>query len=114
MEKRGSQDEITIRLLAAASPDDVLVAAAKLGDCPAFTELCERHSQTAFRAAYRITNNTTDAEDSMQAAWMQAYLHLKKLDDVDTFWSWLTRIAINSALMVLRKKHRRLKLLWKP
>lgn len=113
MEKRGAHDEITIRLLAAASPDDVLVAAAKLGDRPAFTELWERHSQTAFRAAYGITNNTTDVGDSMQGAWMRAYLHLKKLDDAATFPSWLTRIAIDSALIVLRIKRRRLKLLSK-
>jgi RNA polymerase sigma-70 factor (ECF subfamily) len=105
MEKCGSQDEITIKLLATAATDDVLVAAAKLGDRPAFTELWERHSQRAFSAAYRITKNRADAEDSVQDAWMRAYLHLETFDGRAAFSTWVTRIAINSALMMLRKKH---------
>ena len=104
MEKCGSQDEITIQLLAAAAPDEVLVAAATLGDGPAFAELWERHSRSAFRAAYRITKNRADAEDSMQDAWMKAYLHLETFDSRAAFSTWVTRIAINSALMMLRKK----------
>jgi RNA polymerase sigma-70 factor (ECF subfamily) len=104
MEKCGSQDEITIKLLAAAAPDDVLVAASKLGDRPAFTELWERHSQYVFSAAYRITKNRADAEDSVQDAWMKAYLHLETFDGRAAFSTWVTRIAINSALMMLRKK----------
>jgi RNA polymerase sigma-70 factor (ECF subfamily) len=104
MEKCGSQDEITIKLLAATVPDDVLVAAAKLGDRPAFTELWERHSHCAFSAAYRVTKNRADAEDSVQDAWMKAYLHLETFDGRAAFSTWVTRIAINSALMMLRKK----------
>ena len=104
MEKCGSQDEITIKLLAATAPDDVLVAAAKLGDRPAFTELWERHSHCAFSAAYRVTKNRADAEDSVQDAWMKAYLHLETFDGRAAFSTWVTRIAINSALMMLRKK----------
>ena len=104
MEKCGSQDEITIKLLAATAPDDVLVAAAKLGDRPAFTELWERHSHCAFSAAYRVTKNRADAEDSVQDAWMKAYLHLETFDGRAAFSTWVTRIAINSALMMLRKR----------
>jgi RNA polymerase sigma-70 factor (ECF subfamily) len=104
MEKCGSQDEITIKLLAATAPDDVLVAAAKLGDRPAFTELWERHSHCAFSAAYRVTKNRADAEDSVQDAWMKAYLHLETFDGRAAFSTWVARIAINSALMMLRKK----------
>jgi len=104
MEKCGSQDEITIKLLAATAPDDVLVAAAKLGDRPAFTELWERHSHCAFSAAYRVTKNRADAEDSVQDAWMKVYLHLETFDGRAAFSTWVTRIAINSALMMLRKK----------
>ena len=104
MEKCGSQDEITIKLLAATAPDDVLVAAAKLGDRPAFTELWERHSHCAFSAAYRVTKNRADAEDSVQDAWMKVYLHLETFDGRAAFSTWVTRIAINSALMMLRKR----------
>jgi hypothetical protein len=66
----GSQDEISAKLLAAAT-DEVLVTAAKLGDRPAFAELWERHSNKAFKIAYRITRNREDAEDVIQDAWTQ-------------------------------------------
>jgi Sigma-70 region 2 len=73
-----SDNEISLKLLAAA-PDEVL-AAAKLGDRAAFGELWQRHSNTAFNIAYRITRNTADAEDVVQEAWMKAYAHLKTFD----------------------------------
>ena len=96
-------DEISTKLLAAAT-DEVLVAAAKLGDCAAFAELWERHSNMAFRMAYRIIGNQDDAEDVVQEAWMKAYVHLKTFDGRAKFSTWLTRIAINSALITLRKR----------
>ena len=104
MEQSELQDAITVKLLAPSAPDDVLVAAAKLGDGPALTELWKRHARSAFRAAYRITKNRADAEDSMQDAWMKAYLHLRRFDGRAKFSTWLIRIVINSALMMLRKK----------
>jgi RNA polymerase sigma-70 factor (ECF subfamily) len=96
-------DKISIELPASAT-DEVLVAAAKLGDCAAFAELWERHSNTAFRMAYRIIGNQDDAEDVVQEAWMKAYVHLKTFDGRAKFSTWLTRIAINSALMTLRRR----------
>jgi RNA polymerase sigma-70 factor (ECF subfamily) len=98
-----SQDEISVSLLAAA-PDEVLVAAAKSGDRPAFAELWQRHSNTAFKQVHRITKNRADAEDVIQDAWMKAYVHLKTFDGRAKFSTWFTRIAINSALMMLRRK----------
>src|SRR5260370_10218192 len=99
-----SQDEIGVKLLAAAATDEVLVGAAKLGDRPAFAELWERHSNTAFNVAYRVTKNRDDAEDVIQEAWMRAYVHLNTFDGRAKFSTWLTRIVINSALMTLRRK----------
>jgi len=99
-----SQDEISVKLLAATATDEVLVGAAKLGDRPAFSELWERHSSTAFKVAYRITRNRDDAEDVVQDAWMKAYVHLKTFDGRAKFSTWLTRIVVNSALMILRRK----------
>jgi RNA polymerase sigma-70 factor (ECF subfamily) len=57
--------------------------------------------------AYRITRNQDDAEDVVQDAWMKAYVHLNNFDGRSKFSTWLTRIAINSALMILRKKRAR-------
>jgi RNA polymerase sigma-70 factor, ECF subfamily len=96
-------NEISLKLLAAAA-DEVLVAAARSGDRPAFAELWNRHSNTAFNMAYRITRNSEDAEDVVQEAWMKAYVHLKTFDGRAKFLTWLIRIVINSALMTLRRK----------
>jgi RNA polymerase sigma-70 factor (ECF subfamily) len=91
-------------IAAFAQTDDVLVAAAKSGDHHAFAELWTRHSKGAFKTAYRITRNRDDAEDAIQSAWMKAYTHLNTFDGRAKFSTWLTRIAINSSLMMLRRK----------
>jgi RNA polymerase sigma-70 factor (ECF subfamily) len=98
-----SQDEISAEFLAAAT-DEVLVTAAKLGNRLAFAELWERHSNRAFKIAYRITRNREDAEDVIQDTWTKAYVHLESFDGKARFSTWLTRIAINTALMTLRRK----------
>jgi RNA polymerase sigma-70 factor, ECF subfamily len=92
-----------VNLLAAAT-DEGLVAAAKLGAHPAFVELWTRHSNTAFKMAYRIMGNRDDAEEAIQDAWMKAYVHLQTFDGRAAFSTWFTRIAINSALMMLRTR----------
>jgi RNA polymerase sigma-70 factor (ECF subfamily) len=100
----GLQNEIDVEFSVPAATDEVLVAAAKSGNHPAFVELWKRHSNTAFKMVYRITGNRDDAEDVIQDAWMKAYVHLKTFDGRAKFSTWLTRIAINSALMTLRRK----------
>jgi RNA polymerase sigma-70 factor, ECF subfamily len=102
-----SQEEFSVKVLAPAASDEVLVEMAKLRDHPAFAELWNRHSNTAFKAAYRITRNLDDAEDAIQDAWMKAYVHLNSLDGRAKFSTWLTRIAINSSLMILRRRRAR-------
>jgi RNA polymerase sigma-70 factor (ECF subfamily) len=54
--------------------------------------------------AYRITGKREDAEDAIQDTWMKAYLRLNTFDGRAQFATWLTRIAINSSLMILRRK----------
>jgi RNA polymerase sigma factor (sigma-70 family) len=87
-----------------SADDGMLVAAAKVGDHFAFSELWSRHSKKTFNTMYRITKNRQDAEDGLQDAFLKAFVHLKNFDGKSTFSTWLTRIAINSALMILRKK----------
>jgi RNA polymerase sigma factor (sigma-70 family) len=84
--------------------DMYLVAAAKDGDHQAYAELCRRYSPQIFRTVLRITGNTADAEDTLQEALLKAYIHIRGFEGRSAFSSWLTRIAINSALMLLRKK----------
>jgi RNA polymerase sigma factor (sigma-70 family) len=69
-----------------------------------FDELAAPHAKRIFRAAYRITRNRQDAEDAVQDALLQAFVHLEHFDGRSTFATWLTRIAINSSLMILRKR----------
>ena len=106
MHSQTQGDELlpSVKVVAPAPTDEVLVAAAKLGDHLAFLELWTRHSNKAFKTAYRITGNRDDAEDAFQDAWMKAYVHLNTFDGRAQFSTWLTRIAINSSLMILRTK----------
>lgn len=81
-----------------------LVSDAKRGHQEAFGELCQRHAKRVFRTMVRITRNREDAEDAVQDAFLQAFRHLENFDGRSTFSTWLTRIAINSALMILRRR----------
>ena len=84
--------------------DTHLVADAKNGDHQAFAELCRRHSRRTLRMIQRITRNIADAEDTLQESLLKAYTHIGEFDGRSAFSSWLTRIAINNALMLLRKR----------
>ena len=106
MDTCGSQDQISVRFPPATS-DERLVAVAKLGDRSAFAELWKLHSKSAFTKVYQITKNRADTEDVMQDTWIKAFIHLNTFDGRAKFSTWLTRIAINSALMVLRKRRSR-------
>jgi RNA polymerase sigma factor (sigma-70 family) len=81
-----------------------LVQAAQGGQSGAFATLCERYMQQLHRAAQRITRSREDAEDAVQDALLRAFIHLQEFDGRSAFATWLTRIAINSALMILRKQ----------
>src|SRR5258708_534500 len=70
----------------------------------AFATLSERYRQQLYRAAHRITRICEDAEDAVQDALLRAFVHMTDFDGRSSFGTWLTRIAINSALMILRKK----------
>jgi RNA polymerase sigma factor (sigma-70 family) len=85
-------------------PDIFLVAAAKDGDHQAYAELCRRHSKQILRTILRITRDVADAEDTLQETLLKAYVHIGRFEGRSAFSSWLTRIACNSALMLLRKK----------
>jgi RNA polymerase sigma-70 factor (ECF subfamily) len=80
-----------------------LIAAAKSGRRAPFGELCERHMKQVSCVTRRIMRNREDAEDAAQECFLNAFVHLKDFDGRSQFATWLTRIAINAALMKLRK-----------
>jgi RNA polymerase sigma-70 factor, ECF subfamily len=84
-----------------------LLQAARSGDDKAFVELCRRHSPSVKRRIYNIVQNREDTEDALQETLLRAYLHLDGFRGGCKFGTWITSIAINCALMVLRKKRRR-------
>jgi RNA polymerase sigma-70 factor, ECF subfamily len=86
--------------------DTALVSATKRGDARAFEKLVLRHKPRVLAAAQWITNNREDAEDVMQESFHKAYLHLDDFQERSLFSTWLTRIAKNQALMLLRRRRR--------
>jgi RNA polymerase sigma-70 factor (ECF subfamily) len=84
--------------------EGVLVAAAKGGDITAFETLVGRYERKIFRLAQNITQNKEDAEDVMQEAFLKSYQHLGEFQGNSRFYTWLVRIAVNQALMKLRKR----------
>jgi RNA polymerase sigma-70 factor, ECF subfamily len=87
-----------------AEENAALVAGAKTGDARAFEMLVERHARMIFSTAQRITRNREDAEDVVQQSFQKAFINLQKFEGDSLFSTWLTRIAINEALMLLRRK----------
>src|SRR2546426_1053278 len=83
-----------------------LIAAAKSGRRAPFGELCERHMKQVSCVTRRIIRNHEDAKDAAQECFLNAFVHLKDFDGRSRFATWLTSIAINAALMKLRKNRR--------
>ena len=84
--------------------EPILVAAAKAGDISAFETLVGRYERKIFRLTQNITQNREDAEDAMQEAFLKAFEHLAEFEGNSRFYTWLVRIAVNQALMKLRKR----------
>ena len=88
----------------AGDDDRLLVAQAKLGYAWAFGVLYERHRSKIYRAALRIVRNQPDAEDAVQRTFQRAFTNLAQFREDSTFSTWVTRVAINEALMLLRQR----------
>jgi RNA polymerase sigma-70 factor, ECF subfamily len=87
-----------------ATGDAILVVAAKNGDARAFEILVERYQRRILALAMRFTHIREDAEDIVQQSFQKAFIHLHKFEERSSFSTWLTRIAINEGLMLLRKR----------
>ncbi|HYM00679.1 MAG TPA: sigma-70 family RNA polymerase sigma factor, partial [Blastocatellia bacterium] len=91
---------------ASALAETKLVAAAKKGDETAFRELVEKHKRSIYLRAFRIMGNSEDAADVTQSTLLKAFLHLNEFKGESSFSTWITRIAINEALMMRRRDRR--------
>ena len=86
------------------SDELALVQAAKGGDLEAFSQLVKRYDRNIFRIAQHITHNEEDAQDVVQEAFLKAYTNLEQFQGNSKFYTWLVRIAVNEALMKLRRR----------
>lgn len=87
--------------------DALLVTWAQNGEYLAYVELCRRHREMVFRTVLRITQKPDDTEDVLQESWMRAFAHIRTFDQRSAFSTWVTRIAINSALTTMRRRRTR-------
>jgi len=88
----------------AGADEAVLLAQAREGDTQAFSELVRRYESKIFRLAQHITQNREDAEDVLQETFLKAYQHLDQFQGNSKFYTWVVRIAVNQALMKLRRR----------
>jgi RNA polymerase sigma-70 factor (ECF subfamily) len=84
--------------------ESILVAQAREGNARAFGELVRRYEGKIFRLAQHVTQNREDAEDVLQETFMKAYEHLDQFKGDSKFYTWIVRIAVNQALMKLRRR----------
>src|SRR5882724_11914414 len=92
------------KLVGPVSEELSLVQAAKRGDDSAFEEMVRRYDRNVLRIAQHITQNREDAEDVGREALLKAYGNLAQFQEQSKFYTWLVRIAVNEALMKLRKR----------
>jgi len=90
-----------------AERDAQLVSEAKAGSRDAFAELQNLYARRLYNTVLRITKNHEDAEDVLQETFLRVHLALGGFEGRSSFYSWASRIAINSALMVLRRRRAR-------
>jgi len=87
--------------------DHDLVEAARSGNEEAFVKLWNRHSKKVFGTVIRIVKNHEDAEDVLQEVCLRSFINIQRFDGRSKIYTWITRIAINTALMTLRRKRAR-------
>ena len=88
-----------------AQEDDAFLIAAKHGDSAAFEVLCKQYASTIFHIARRMMRSKEDAEDVVQESFQMAFIHLQSFKGGSRFSTWLSRIAINAALMKMQEEN---------
>lgn len=88
----------------AGASDAELVDLARADEEAAIRALVQRHNRRLFRVARAIVRNDAEAEDVVQAAYVQAFTHLDAFRREAQFSTWLTRIAVNEALGRVRRR----------
>src|SRR5262249_20233862 len=88
--------------------DEALVAAARAGDCAAYSALVERYRDLAYAYAFARLRDRDEAEDVAQEAFVRAYVALDRFRMTGCWSAWLMRIVRNLCTDVLRKRRGRI------
>jgi RNA polymerase sigma-70 factor, ECF subfamily len=86
------------------APNGDIVSAARAGSTGAFAQLHAIYSRRLYKKIITITRNHEDAEDALQDTFLRAHLALHAFEGRSNVYTWLMRIAINSALLTLRRR----------
>jgi RNA polymerase sigma-70 factor (ECF subfamily) len=86
------------------SDDSDLIGLALAGDRSAFSLLVQRYQDRLFAAMLQVTGSSEEAEDVVQDAFVRAFLKLDTFQNNSQFFTWLYRIAFNSALSRIRRR----------
>jgi RNA polymerase sigma-70 factor (ECF subfamily) len=87
-----------------AASEIQLIARAQQGNEEAFAALFEAHKRRVYSLCLRMTENTAEAEDLTQEAFLQLFRKISTFRGESAFSTWLHRLAVNVVLMRLRKK----------
>ena len=98
----GSQGSRSSSPSGEADDERELVARARNDDTSAFELLMRRNNQRLYRVIRSLLKDPTEAEDVMQHAYLQAFVHLDQFDGTARWSTWVCRIAINAAMARLR------------
>ena len=107
LQERSSHVDFSVLTDPAQLPEATLLEEAKAGNGEAFASLVNRCHRSIYQATLRMTRNHEDAEDARQEAMLKAYVNLHHFQGRSRFSTWLMRIAMNEALMKLRKRNPR-------
>jgi RNA polymerase sigma-70 factor, ECF subfamily len=91
-----------------ALSDEEVVRRVREGDAPLFEVLMRRYNQRLYRVARAILRDDAEAEDVMQHAYVEGYLHIGQFAGRAAFSTWLTKIAVYEALARLRRRGKEL------
>jgi len=100
-----------MKIIPETNEDQHLINASRQGDNDAFVVLMRRYNQRLFRTIRAILPSDQESQDALQEAWWAIYTHLEDFREEATVSTWMTRIAVNQALMVRRKASARAKVI---
>lgn len=87
-----------------SAEDRLLIAECLQGNTAAFGELVRRYQERLYHSVYRLVDHAEDARDVVQEAFLSAYQSLDGFKGDSLFFTWLYRIAVNTAISLKRKQ----------